>query len=77
MGNKCTIAKTKLKEFSKFVEYLGYDIDDCEKHAHQVMRFKIPKCPMGILFDGKPPVHYTANEAAMPFVLKYLRSKKL
>ena len=76
MANKCTIAKSKLDDFAKFNERLGYELDDCANHAHQVMRFKIPKSPMAILFNGKSPVHYTANEAAMPFVIKYIRSKR-
>ncbi len=76
MANRRTIAKSKLDEFGKFVESLGYNLDNCDTHAFQVMRFKIPKYPMAILFNGKSPVHYTANEAAMPFVLKYLESKR-
>ncbi len=77
MANRSTLAKSKLEEFKKFVVYLGYEIDDSSKHAFQVMRFKIPGYPMAILFNGKSPVHYTANEAAYPFVQKFILTNKV
>ena len=73
---KCTIAKSRLSEFEDFILGLGYELDSCEGKAFQVMRIKIPNYPMGILFNGKSPVHYSANEAAMPFVTKFIRRNK-
>ena len=76
MANKNTLAKSKIDEFKLFVEYLGYKTQIKNLPAFQVLRFKIPNAPMAIIFNGRSPVHYTANESAIPFVSKFIRSIK-
>jgi hypothetical protein len=72
MANRNTLAKSKLNEFKSYVEGLGYLVDTENFPPFQVLRFKIPNHPMAIIFNGKSPVHYSANEAAVPFVNKFI-----
>jgi len=76
MANRNTLHKSKLEDFKKFVESLGYEFGNPILGSHEVARFKIKGHPMGIIFKSKSNVHYSVNEAAHPFVSKYIRSKK-
>ena len=76
MANRNTLAKSKLGEFKSYVEGLGYLVETENPAPFQVLRFKLPKQPMAILFNGKSPVHYSANESAIPFVNKFINQLK-
>lgn len=71
MRNKNMLHKSKLEDFKRFVKFLGYDITE-GKASCEVARFKIPSNPMGIIFEGKSSDHYSVNNAAMPFVDKFI-----
>lgn len=76
MANRNTLHKTKIDEFKSFIKWLGYK-EEKPKGQFEVMRFKIPGHPVGIVFNGKSPEHYSLNNAAAFFMGRFNNKEHL
>lgn len=78
MANRALLHRNKLKEFKEWlIKDQGLDVLTLAPRAgFEVLRWKnAPSKPMCIIYDRLEGDHYTVNNAAVPFVTRWLRRK--
>ena len=74
MANRNLLHRAKLKPFIEWLSDQG--IPPLQpKGDFEVLRFDADGY-MPIIFNGKSPAHYSCNEAAIPYVRKFISQSK-
>ena len=76
MAIRNVLHRNKLEEFKRFLTSLNYKLLE-PKGFFEVLRWKNDKGePMPIIFNGSSPEHLSCNNAARPFIYKFINQNK-
>jgi len=75
MSNRSLLHRSKLEEFKQWLADNGWKIEK-PNGGYEVLRWKgETRQPKPIIYDRHDGDHYTANDAAVPYVYQFIKTR--